>query len=181
MDSKKLLVFSDTHGCVPELKAVLKWACDYIPPNGSICAVACCGDGLSDIPKAANESGFFSDWKIVCGNNDYDVQAPESIIFDINEHIFFMSHGHRYGLYGGYHTFLSAAKNMNADAALFGHSHIPFYKVIDGISLVNPGSLGRPRSKAGSTFAVIECKEDEPIKVEFFEIGNKGKIKSVKI
>jgi len=181
MDSKKLLVFSDTHGCVTELKAVFNWANNYTPPNGLICAAACCGDGLSDISRAANETGFYSDWKIVRGNNDYGVHAPESVVFDICEHVFFMSHGHRYSLYSGYHTFLAAAKNMNADVALFGHSHIPFYKIVDGVSLINPGSIGRARSKIGSTFAVIECSEGELIKVDFFGIENNGAIKAIKI
>jgi len=181
MGSKKLLVFSDSHGSVAALKAVFKWACDFIPPNGTICATACLGDGLSDIRIAAEATGFYSDWKLVLGNNDYGVQAPEVSVFDFSDNRFFMCHGHRYGLYSGYHTLLAAAKNSDANIAMFGHSHVPFYKKMDGISIINPGSLGRPRSRVGSTFAVIECKEDDSINVDFFGINDKGTIRKVKI
>jgi len=168
---KKILVFSDTHGSITVLKSVFSWANDHIPPKDTICAAVCLGDGVSDIRKAADATGFYCDWKVVCGNNDYDIQAPEVIVFDYADHRFFMCHGHRYGLYGGYNTLLAAAKNSEADAALFGHSHVPFYKVVDGVSIINPGSAGRPRSNIGSTFAVIECIENKPLKVEFWGIG----------
>ncbi|MCL2442660.1 MAG: YfcE family phosphodiesterase [Treponema sp.] len=182
MDNKKLLVFSDSHGSVNTLKTVFKWANDHIPPNDTICTAACLGDGLSDIRMAANATGFYSDWKLVLGNNDYGIQAPEAAVFDLAEHRFFMCHGHRQGLYGGYHTLLAAAKNNDANAALFGHSHVPFFKIIDGISLINPGSVGRPRSRIGSTFAVIECIEGGPINVEFFGISaHNESIRKVKI
>jgi len=181
MSSKKILVFSDSHGSTAALKAVFTWANKHIPPHGTIYATACCGDGLYDLNIAAKETGFYSDWKIVLGNNDYGVQAPETAVFDFADHRFFMAHGHRYGLYSGFHNFLAVAKNADADVALFGHSHVPFLKKIDGILLINPGSVGRPRSRIGSTFAVIECNEDEPIKVDFFGIGDKGTIRKVKI
>ena len=181
MDGKKLLVFSDSHGERTVLKAVFNWAKELLPPNGKICAAACCGDSLSDISKCAEASGFYSDWKLVCGNNDYGVHAPEAAVFDFADHKFFLCHGHRHGSYHGYHTLLAAANNNEADIALFGHSHVPFYKVIDGVTLINPGSIGRPRSRIGATFAVIECPEGQPVIVEFFGIGNEYKIKKVKI
>jgi len=173
--SKKLLVFSDTHGSVTALKAVLKWANERIPPKDTICMTACLGDGLSDLQAAADATGFYSDWKIVLGNNDYGIQAPEALVFDLCDDRFFMCHGHRYGLYGGYNSLLAAAKNSNANAVLFGHSHAPFYKKMDGISLINPGSIGRSRSRIGETFAVIECVENESLDVKFYGIGAHGK------
>jgi putative phosphoesterase len=181
MGGKKLLVLSDSHGSVSALTAVLDWANAFIPPNGTICAAACCGDGIADLRAAAEATGFYSDWKTVLGNNDYGVQAPEAAVFDFADHRFFMAHGHRYGLYSGYHNILAAAKNSDADIALFGHSHIPFYKVINGITLINPGSVARPRSRVGASFAVIECPEGEAIKVEFFSLGARGAVKPIKI
>jgi len=171
MGNKKLLVFSDSHGSIGALKMVFKWANDHIPPNDTICSAACLGDGLSDIRSAADATGFYSDWRIVCGNNDYGIQAPEAAVFDFADNRFFICHGHRQSLYGGYHTLVAAAKNNDANVALFGHSHVPFYKITEGISLINPGSVGRPRSRIGSTFAVIECKEGEPIDVQFYGIS----------
>jgi len=181
MDGKKLLVISDIHGHAANLKAIFIWAKDHIPPNGTIFGTACLGDGLFDLRAAADASGFYSDWKLVRGNNDYGVQAPESAVFDFGEHRFFMCHGHRHTLYGGYHSLITAAKKSEADVVLFGHSHAPFYKITDGISLINPGSVGRSRGRIGETFAVIECIESKPLNVDFFEIDEKKVIKKVKI
>ena len=171
----KLLVFSDTHGSVTLLKTVFNWAKDQIHTT------ACLGDGLCDLHIAAKATGFYSDWKLVLGNNDYGIQAPEAAVFDICDNRIFMCHGHRYSLYGGYQRLLAAAKSSDANIALYGHSHVPFHKKIDGISVINPGSVGRPRSRIGSTFAIIECTEGEPIIVDFYGITDKGTIKKVKV
>jgi putative phosphoesterase len=181
MDGKKLLVFSDTHGSISALKAVMNWAKDHIPPNDTICCAAFLGDGLSDLRKAANETGLYCDWKLVGGNNDYGTSAPEAAVFDFCDSRFFMCHGHRHSLYGGYHSLVAAARNSQANAALFGHTHVPFHKNIDGVELINPGSVGRPRSRIGASFAVIECAPNEPLTVEFLGIENHGQIKKLKI
>jgi putative phosphoesterase len=181
MDSKKLLVFSDSHGSVTILKSVFNWAKDHIPPNGTISAAACLGDGVSDLRTAADTTGFYSDWKLVRGNNDYGISLPEAAVFSFCEHRFFMCHGHRHNLHGGYHSLLAAAKNNDADVVLFGHTHVPFQKKIGGILLVNPGSVSRPRNWIGSTFAVIECIEGKPLQVEFWGISERGTIKKVKL
>jgi len=181
MDSKKLLVFSDTHGSVLALKAVFDWAKNHSPPNDTICGAAFLGDGISDIEFAAKASGFSCDWKLVGGNNDFEYSTPGAAVFDFAENRFFMCHGHRHSLYGGYHTLVAAARKADANVALFGHSHIPFHKIEGGLLLVNPGSVGRPRSRIGPTFAVIECTEGEQPEVEFFGIGTRGDIRKVKI
>lgn len=174
-------MFSDSHGSVSTLTAVLNWAKDCLPPKGNICTAVCLGDGLSDLTRAANESGFFCDWKITCGNNDYGFQAPEAGFFDFEEHRFFIAHGHRYNLYNGYNTLINAAKNSEADAALFGHTHVPYFKNVNGVTLINPGSISRPRSKIGATFAVIECNENMPLIAEFYGIGPHSSIKKINI
>jgi len=181
MDGKKILVFSDTHGGVSALKTVFNWAKEHTPPAGTLCSAAFLGDGLSDLQQAADATGFFCDWKIVSGNNDYGYSVPEAAAFDLAEHRFFMCHGHHHSLYGGYNTLVAAAHSVRANVALFGHSHVPFHKNIEGILLINPGSVARPRNRIGATFAVIECIEGEPPKPEFWGIGERGKIRKVGI
>ena len=181
MDSKKLLLLSDTHGSVTALKAVLIWAKNHTPPNDTICCAAFLGDGISDLRPAADAAGFFCEWKLVGGNNDYGFSIPDAAFLDFGGHRFFMCHGHRYSLYGGYHTLIAAAHDAGAEAALFGHSHVPYLKNTDGLLLINPGSIGRPRSKIGATFAVIECTEGESLKTEFWSVGARGEIRELKL
>jgi len=178
---KKLLVISDSHGNVSALTIVFNWARELIPPKGTICACAYLGDGFSDLHKAAEAAGFYSDWKLVRGNNDYGIQLPEAAVFNFADHRFYMCHGHKHNLYSGHHILQASVKNNDAEAVLFGHSHVPIYKNIDGISFINPGSVGQPRSNIGSTFAVVECHECEPLKVEFFTINETGQVREIKI
>jgi diadenosine tetraphosphatase ApaH/serine/threonine PP2A family protein phosphatase len=51
-----------------------------------------------------------------------------------------------------------------------GHSHIPYYRIVDGIHFINPGSVGRmfdgdPRT----SFAILKISS-EKIAVEHFRI-----------
>jgi putative phosphoesterase len=44
-----------------------------------------------------------------------------------------------------------------ADVLIFGHTHLPYHKVIDGKHLVNSGSAGKPkRGNPDATYAMIE-------------------------
>jgi len=181
MNGKKLLVFSDSHGYVKSLKAVFSWANERLPPNDTIRMVACLGDGLSDLRNAADATGFYCEWKLICGNNDYDFPGPDSAVLEFADHRFYMCHGHRHNLSAGVHALIASARHNNADTVLFGHTHVPFFKITDGITIINPGSVGSPRSRIGASFAVIECPEESQLKVDFYGIGDKGKIKKVKI
>jgi len=182
MDGKKLLIFSDTHGSIAPLTAVFNWAKDRLPPNDTISCAVFLGDGISDLNRAADETGFYCDWKVVCGNNDYRTSsAPEAAAFNFCDYRFFVCHGHRHSLYGGFQSLIAAARNSQANVVLYGHTHVPSFKKIEGLLLLNPGSVGRPRSRIGASFAVIECASNEQLTAEFFGIGDKGKIKKLKI
>jgi len=181
MENKKLLVISDTHGGRRALKAVFNWAKERMPPNDSICAAVFLGDGYDDVQEETNVTGLSCNWVIVKGNNDYGIREAEAAVFDFVNYRFFACHGHRHNLYGDYHALISAARNNAATVVLSGHSHVPHFKTKNGITLINPGSVGQPRSRIGATFAVIECGEGQKLKVEFFGISDKGEIKAVKV
>jgi putative phosphoesterase len=163
---KKMLVISDCHGNISALRAVLKHGKEIAPD----CAVFL-GDGISDMERVI--MGFSCPWYKVRGNNDIVFNVPETAILDFGGHRFFLGHGHRYSLYRGYDTLIAAARNNGADAVLFGHTHVPSLDNENGLLLINPGSIGRPRSNAGATFAVIECLPETPLKVEFHKIDQK--------
>jgi putative phosphoesterase len=181
MDAKKLLVLSDTHGCLPALRAVLNWAKDFLPPNDAICAAAFLGDGVSDLGRTVEASGFYGEWKMVRGNNDYEPTIPETTVYNFADHRFYMCHGHRHGLYGNYQSLVAAGRNNEADVILFGHAHVPFFKNINGILLINPGSVGRPRSKLGASFAVVECADGKVPEVQFWSVADNGKIEKLSL
>jgi putative phosphoesterase len=66
--------------------------------------------------------------------------------------------------------FQQLAKDSPYPVHIMGHSHVPFYKIVDGIHFINPGSVGRmfdgdPRA----SFAILKITS-EKIAVEHFRI-----------
>jgi len=165
--SNKLLVLSDIHGNMPAIVAVLKWAADELADSDMAVFL---GDGLRELSFAQQQTGFSCEWKKVCGNNDFTPTAHESDVFDFGGHRFYLCHGHRYALYSGFGKLIAGALKTGADAALFGHIHAPHLEDAGGLLLVCPGSIGRARSSAGETFAVIDCIPGKPLTVHFWEI-----------
>ena len=178
MGNSTLLVLSDSHGNVSALEAVFRWV--KLLPEGTIGAAVFLGDGCRDISRAAAATGFSREWKLIRGNNDDSFSAPESAVLDFCGHRFFLCHGHRLSLYGGSYRLTAAARNMEANTALFGHTHLPHCEYAEGILLVNPGSIGRPRSRAGSTFALVECAEPS-LEVQFWAVSPEKEIRNIRI
>ena len=189
MDTKRILVLSDTHGDTRTLKTVLRWVQDKAQ-NGSaidrpiidrpiIDRAVFLGDGLRDLLTAEAATGCSFAWEAVRGNNDIPFTQPEAAVFDCNGHRFFLCHGHRYNVYHSYNTLIAAAKNVQASVALFGHTHVPFMANVNGILLINPGSIGMPRSNTGATFAILECSPAQSVRAEFWGIGAGGEMRKV--
>ena len=176
--NNKLLVLSDIHGNMPAIAAVLKWADGELA--GSDMAVFL-GDGLRELSFAQRQAALSCEWKKVRGNNDDIPSIPESDVFDFGGHRFYLCHGHRHALYNGFNKLAAAALKAGADVALFGHIHVPFLENVNGVLLVNPGGIGRARSSAGETFAVIECMPEKPLAVRFWGIERDCNIREFKI
>jgi len=66
--------------------------------------------------------------------------------------------------------FRQLAKDSPYRIHIMGHSHVPYYKIVDGVHFINPGSVGRmfdgdPRT----SFAILKVSP-EKIAVEHFRI-----------
>ncbi len=62
--------------------------------------------------------------------------------------------------------------DAHADVIVFGHTHVPFHRVVDGVNFINSGSVGRPKDgdpRAG--YAVVsfdrECVTVEQVRVKY--------------
>jgi predicted phosphodiesterase len=171
------LVISDSHGNIPALKAVLVWALGDGPAQGIKPAAALfLGDGAEDLSRAGAEAGFSLPWYKVRGNGDHSASLPESLVLSAgNGRRLFLSHGNHHGIESGYGRIAAAAQAAGAEAALFGHTHVPCleYYGPQRLMLFNPGSIGRPRSRIGATFAVLEVPElrQEALKARFWGLN----------
>jgi len=163
------LTISDSHGNTAALTAALKWAC-----NVKIDAAVFLGDGCEDLGLASARTGFTLSWNMVRGNGDYFYSVPEDTVLEICGRKLFLTHGNRYNVREGYKSIAAAARHAGAEAALFGHTHIPYCGIMDGIFLLNPGSISRPRDSVDCTFAVLECANSGPLAARFFKLVTRG-------
>jgi putative phosphoesterase len=65
-------------------------------------------------------------------------------------------------------TWAKRVHNVEAEVVCVGHSHLQFNLLIDGVVVVNPGSVGQPRDgKASAAYAVIDDHKVELKRVEY--------------
>ena len=110
--------------------------------------------------------------KAVAGNCDKyrnPVEMPEKRVVKIN--------GHRVGLIHGWgdleeveKNVLSAFKNIPVEAIIFGHTHIPVQKMVNGILLINPGSPTAPRGGSFKSVGILYAEKDKPLKAEIVRL-----------
>lgn len=140
----ELLVFSDTHqrisGCI-----------DIIQHGGPVDAVLHAGDLVRD---AEDLAAAFPDipFYYVSGNNDLFDRCPEERILTFSGVKLLLTHGHMYGVRYGERELANYAKTRGAALVVFGHTHEAFDGVVNGVRLLNPGTMGyAPRSYARIT------------------------------
>ncbi|MBQ3226610.1 MAG: YfcE family phosphodiesterase [Clostridia bacterium] len=139
-----LLVFSDSHGTTYGMD-------EAIEKENVVNGIIFCGDVAADaeylrrrypnIPICA-----------VCGNNDYFCDDPYVRMPTYDGIKMYVTHGHKERVKGGLTTLLLNAKRNECSVCLFGHTHQSLFETIDGITLINPGSI---RSSNG-TYARLE-------------------------
>lgn len=133
----KIIVVSDSHGSVDLLF-------DAIRKNSKAEVIAFCGDGHNDIEGVKKA---FPDKMVIAvkGNCDWccDYAYLEEITLCGRKII--ITHGHMYGVKEGYSRINYFAQSVNADIALFGHTHSPYLDYDGRVLLMNPGSIGYHR------------------------------------
>lgn len=103
----------------------------------------------------------------VKGNNDYCNEENDKII-NIGGHRLFITHGHTHDVYYGLNSLVEVSKINSCDIALYGHTHIGNYIKIDGVTLINPGSLYYSRgSDKRLSYAILNIYNNNEIQCDF--------------
>lgn len=159
----KAIIMSDSHGNRDQLLAVLEKHPDYE-------AIFHVGDITVDEQFLRNLTPH--PVYLVRGNCDYSSSAPEELSFEFCGKKIVMCHGHRYLTYsGGVEQMLYVAKGTGADIFLFGHTHRPYMEEIDGMMVMNPGSVARPRQENRKpTYIVMNIDADGNFTYELCEM-----------
>jgi len=109
---------------------------------------------------------FAAQFLAVKGNNDFRSDLPPNRIITFDGVKFFITHGDQFHYGARIDELLTKGKEEKCDIVCFGHTHKPFMKKIDGIWLLNPGSLlyNRDASKIG--YIVINTDNGKILDIE---------------
>lgn len=145
----KILVLSDSHGNVENMKS----AVEQEKPDMIIHLGDCQSDALQlkalypDIPLEG-----------VPGNCDSSMDPAERVLMIEGKRVFIL-HGHTRGVKMMLFRLQMAAKEKEADLALFGHTHMVHYDYHNGVQYMNPGSIGAPGHGNPPSYGVLYIEE----------------------
>ncbi|MFV0380442.1 MAG: metallophosphoesterase family protein [Anaerorhabdus sp.] len=145
-DKVKVIVMSDNHG---HINPIVYLKNIYVEADMLIH----CGDYLID-------ENYLNGLIFVRGNNDYDFNVPEEIVIKIKNHKCMIVHGHK-SLFNGKKNLVSLAKRNGCDVIFYGHTHIFDDSVIDGVRIINPGSLHFNRDGSKPSYAEVIFEDDK--------------------
>ena len=149
----KVLVFSDSHGKIENMLAII----DEQMPD----AVIHLGDHTEDA-QAISECFDVCVYS-VSGNSFGDMvsDVPVSRVIELMGHRLYLCHGHEHNVKSSYLSLSYAASEHGAELALFGHTHIPCDEEYNGVRLINPGSVSK--GWRGNTYAELEVNKEKLI------------------
>ncbi|MDK7302949.1 MULTISPECIES: metallophosphoesterase [Aerococcus] len=153
----KILLISDSHGDSQILSDLVARYQDQVD------LMLHCGDSELDPSDSI--------WNViepVKGNCDFGPYKAERII-DTPEGRLIYTHGHLYGVKAGVEKYAEYAKKQGCQIAVYGHTHIMDDQVLDGVHLINPGSVSFPRGNyLTPTYAILDWQADQE-KVTFYQ------------
>ena len=136
VNMKRVLVVSDSHGNMGNLSEVIKISKD-------IDMLIHLGDIQGEDELLRSMCNF--PVEIVRGNCDFETNNKLYLTIELECHKIFATHGHAYGVEWGIERLSYAALEEGCDIAMYGHTHVPEIIQGDDITVINPGSISRPR------------------------------------
>lgn len=149
-EKKRVLVVSDTHGEYSRIDEVLVG-------EGPFDALIHLGDQLSDV-YAAKKMGNIPIYTVK-GNCDFGSLEKAERLVDLFGAKVLLTHGHLYGVKYSLTRLALAAAEKQVALVLFGHTHIPLLDWDGALTLMNPGSLGRPGYGKSPTYGALEIEK----------------------
>lgn len=132
----KLCIVSDTHQLQHELHAAALLSHD-------VDLFLHAGDETVDASWLANQVTV--PVQGVAGNCDVPTSTyPIERMVDVGVQLY-LTHGHCIGVNSSLDALVARAGELGASIAVYGHTHIAMAKEVDGVLLINPGSLSASR------------------------------------
>ena len=106
----------------------------------------------------------------VLGNCDFFVDGVhDETVVEVAGHRIFLTHGHLFNVRFDTAMLAAAARETGANIAVYGHTHIALEEYGD-VTVLNPGSIARPRDERRGSFMLAELNAGEPPQVTLIRI-----------
>lgn len=148
----KIFVISDTHGKTAKVMEVWQKLHD-------VDLVIHLGDYIQDAKQL--ERQMETEVIAVKGNMDGSYSSDDYKIVETEYGKLLLTHGHMDHVKSSPLNLIYKAEELGCKAALFGHTHKPAYEEVNGIYVINPGSLPQPRDGSDGSYAIITTSLDE--------------------
>ncbi|MCL2019278.1 MAG: YfcE family phosphodiesterase [Oscillospiraceae bacterium] len=127
------------------------------------------GDGQYELIDIAN---LYTSMKFVFvkGNTDHGGMKEERVLSMENGLRIYCAHGHTLDVHNGTEKLLDNAIYHECKIALYGHTHLYKTELINGVYVMNPGSISEPRGKNPPTYGIIEIDEGLNVNMKIVEI-----------
>ena len=147
----KILVLSDSHAGLSFMRLCIQ----RVKPDAMIHL----GDYFEDGKDMAEEFLHIPMHQVPGNCDRYRMVQfhPEQLCYPVGGVKLFMTHGHNQKVKMTLALLKKEAKDLGAQAALFGHTHCAHCEQEDGLWLLNPGSCGSYSGSAG----LIETENGE--------------------
>ena len=101
-------------------------------------------------------------YHLVKGNCDVHAFGDAESLVTLDGLKILITHGHKYGVKNGLAALIEGAQLKGAGLVLFGHTHQPTIKELQGLWLMNPGQMGRHDSGAPASYGIVTITSGVP-------------------
>lgn len=164
----KILVISDTHGELGKVYEVYR-------NLKNVDMILHLGDYIKDAEDLAKRLDI--PVKAVKGNMDGGMSKEDtSHIVSTDAGDILITHGHMDGVNYDITNLVYRAMEEKCKMVFFGHTHIPYLEKSDDITIMNPGSLTRPRDGSDGSYGIVEINDGKAdCKVIYYKKPYKAK------
>ena len=140
----KILVLSDSHSALSFMFRCVR----KVKPD----AIIHLGDYYDDAQTLQEEFPNIRLYQVPgnCDRYRVPLSAQEILIMPVFGVELYMTHGHRHNVKMFTGSLLADARKARAAAALYGHTHVKFDQVVNGVRCLNPGSVSIPKDGSNS-------------------------------
>lgn len=144
----RIAVVGDTHARIEKIKREL----ERLKPQYLLFT----GDYLADAKRLSHHLAL--DFCGVAGNCDPNSSSGLEQVLELEGKRLYLVHGHQYGVKRSLNALCFRGQELEVDAVIFGHTHIPYCERVNDMWLINPGSPSVPRLGQKGSYVLLEIK-----------------------